>query len=181
MRADVAATAIRRRSLQEDVMTHRLEGAEALSLTKAADNLIEECRMVLPGVQALFGFQLVAVFSERFDKALSAAEKILHLGSIALVAVAIALIMTPAAYHRLTSPDRVTAHFIRLSTRLLMAGMPILMLALAMDSYIVGRLIGGARIAGALAATLLVLFAALWIALPVASRLLRLDPAVGGD
>lgn len=157
--------------------THRLEGAEALSLTKAADHVIEECRMVLPGVQALFGFQLVAVFSERFERALSGAEQLLHLGSIALVGVAIALIMTPAAYHRLTSPDRVSAHFVRLSTRLLMAGMPMLMVALAMDAYLVGRLIAGATVAIALAVALLVLFATLWFALPVASRLLRLDPA----
>lgn len=161
--------------------THRLEGAEALSLTKAADHMIEECRMVLPGVQALFGFQLVAVFSERFDKALGAGEKLLHLGSIALVGIAIALIMTPAAYHRMTAPDRVTAHFVRLSSRLLMAGMPILMFALAIDAYLVGRLLAGRSIAMALAVALLVLFGLLWIVLPIASRVLRLDPAAGGD
>ena len=162
-------------------MAHqRLEGAEALSLTKAADHLIEECRMVLPGVQALFGFQLVAVFSERFDKALSDHEKLLHLGSIGLVGLAIALIMTPAAYHRVTSPDRVSAHFIRLSTRLLMAGMPVLMIALTIDAYLVGRLIGGPTAAAATATVLLAAFVALWILLPVASRLLRLDPASRG-
>lgn len=160
---------------------HRLAGAEALSLTRAADHLIEECRMVLPGVQALFGFQLVAVFSERFERALSASEQMLHLGSIALVMVAIALIMTPAAYHRLTAPDRVTAHFIRLSTRLLMVGMPVLLAALAIDAYLVARLIGGASVA-AIAATLLsVLFAGLWFGLPIAGRLMRLDPAVDDD
>lgn len=156
---------------------HRLEGAEALSLTKAADHLIEECRMVLPGVQALFGFQLVAVFSERFDKALDATEKLLHLGSIALVTVAIALIMTPAAYHRLTAPDRVTAHFVRLSTRLLMAGMPVLILALAIDAYLVGRVVGGGTVATVFGVALAVLFSALWFGLPLACRMLRLDPA----
>lgn len=157
--------------------TRELHGAEALSLTKAAEHLIEECRMVLPGVQALFGFQLVAVFSERFDKALDAAEKLLHLGSIALVVAAIALIMTPAAYHRLTAPDRVSAHFIRLSTRLLMLGMPVLALALALDAWLVARILGGPRLATALSIALVVLFALLWFALPIASRLLRLDPA----
>jgi len=154
---------------------HELEGAEALSLIKAADHLIEECRMVLPGVQALFGFQLIAVFSERFDTALSHGEKLLHLGSIALVVLAIALIMTPAAYHRLTSPGRVSAHFIRLSTRLLMAGMPALMVALALDAYLVARLIDGPRLALSLALTLGAVFVALWFCLPLACRLLRLD------
>ncbi|GAB1594703.1 DUF6328 family protein [Lysobacter claricitrinus] len=154
---------------------HHLKGAEALSLTKAADHLIEECRMVLPGVQALFGFQLIAVFSDRFDTDLSRTEKLMHLGSIALVVVAIALIMTPAAYHRLTAPDRISAHFLRLSTRLLMAGMPLLMLALVLDAYLVGRLIDGPRISLAIATTLFAVFVALWFVLPIVSRLLRLD------
>lgn len=154
-----------------------LEGAEALSLTKAADHLIEECRMVLPGVQALFGFQLIAVFSERFETALTQPEKELHLVSIALVVLAIALIMTPAAYHRLTAPDRVSAHFLRLSTRLLMAGMPILMVALVLDAYLVGRLIDGARAGFAIATALFVVFVALWFVLPIVNRLMRIDPS----
>jgi len=36
---------------------------EELPLRLAAEYLIEECRMVLPGIQALFGFQLIAVFN----------------------------------------------------------------------------------------------------------------------
>jgi hypothetical protein len=33
---------------------------------KIAQEAIDEARMVLPGIQALFGFQLIAVFNERF-------------------------------------------------------------------------------------------------------------------
>jgi len=39
---------------------------EDLPLSKAAQLLLEECRMVLPGIQALFGFQLIVVFNSRF-------------------------------------------------------------------------------------------------------------------
>ena len=53
--------------------------------------------MVLPGIQALFGFQLIAVFNERFRQ-LSEGEQLIHFTAIMLVAIAIALIMTPAAY-----------------------------------------------------------------------------------
>ena len=35
---------------------------EPLRLNEEATHIFEECRMVLPGIQALFGFQLVAVF-----------------------------------------------------------------------------------------------------------------------
>ena len=154
-------------------MHENLEGAETLSLAKAADYLIEECRMVLPGVQALFGFQLVAVFNQRFDDALTHGEKLVHLGAIALVGVAIALIMTPAAYHRLTAPDRVTGHFVRISTRLLMLGMPFLMLGLVLDTYLVGRLIDGHVMAGVVAALLMAVFSTLWFGLPLLARARR--------
>ena len=76
------------------------EEREAVSLSQAAEYLLEEARMVLPGLQALFGFQLIAVFSTRFADDLTPAEQRLHLLAILLVVVAIALIMTPAAYHR---------------------------------------------------------------------------------
>ncbi|HSR65457.1 MAG TPA: DUF6328 family protein, partial [Xanthomonadaceae bacterium] len=64
--------------------------------------------MVLPGMQALFGFQLIVVFSERFGVELTHGEQRVHLLAIGLVALAIALIMTPAAYHRQTDPEQVT-------------------------------------------------------------------------
>ncbi|HWI24000.1 MAG TPA: DUF6328 family protein, partial [Lysobacter sp.] len=68
---------------------------QRLSLTRQLESVLEECRIVLPGIQALFGFQLAVVFSERFDRILTHAQQVLHLLAMALVAVAIALIMTP--------------------------------------------------------------------------------------
>ena len=36
------------------------------SRSDTVTHLLEECRMVLPGIQALFGFQLIAVFNAAF-------------------------------------------------------------------------------------------------------------------
>src|SRR5437667_12549915 len=110
---------------------------EAVPLSQAAEYLLEECRMVLPGIQALFGFQLVAVFTQRFGELLSGGEQQLHLLAIALVAVAIALIMSPAAYHRQSNPEEITAAFIRLSTRLLLLSMPPLAAGICLDFYLI--------------------------------------------
>jgi hypothetical protein len=65
---------------------------------KMAMAAIEEARMVLPGIQALFGFQLIAAFNATFRQ-LEPQEQILHFVALVLVAVAIAIIMTPAAYN----------------------------------------------------------------------------------
>ena len=60
-----------------------------------AKNALDEARMVLPGIQALFGFQLIAIFNDGFDTKLSSSEQDLHLAAISLVAVAVVLIMAP--------------------------------------------------------------------------------------
>src|SRR6201982_4309680 len=70
------------------------------SLEQETKTVIEEARMGLPGIQAVFGFQLIAVFNNGFNN-LRPPEQVLHLAALLLVAVAIALIMTPASFRRL--------------------------------------------------------------------------------
>lgn len=60
---------------------------EVVKLSQAATYLLEECRMVLPGIQAIFGFQLIAVFNSRFED-LSQAFQRAHFVSLTSVAVA---------------------------------------------------------------------------------------------
>jgi len=139
---------------------------ETVPLKDAATFLLDECRMVLPGIQALFGFQLIAVFNERFVQDLSDFERYLHFAAIGLVAVAIALIMTPAAMHRRIGVRRVTDAFIDSSTRLLLASMVPLAVAISLEFYLIGRLVLKDGIAAPLAVALLALFGLLWVGVP---------------
>ena len=150
------------------------EEREELSLSKAAEYLLEECRMVLPGIQALFGFQLVAVFNQSFGEKLSSGEQALHLAAIALVAVAVALVMSPAAYHRQVGACVVTDRFLQISTRLLLWSMPPLALGICVDFYLIARIILGTPVVAFLAALLLGIFVLLWFALPRVEILKRL-------
>lgn len=79
-----------------------------LSVEDAARMLLEEGRMVVPGVQALLGFQLMAAFSERFAEGLYPLERAVHLAAVLLVVAALALVMGPAAYHRQAEPHSVS-------------------------------------------------------------------------
>jgi hypothetical protein len=139
---------------------------EGIGLDEAATHLLEECRMVLPGIQALFGFQLMVVFNDGFAK-LSAGAQALHLVAILLVSIAVAIVMAPAAVHRCTQQRAVSERFIWLSSRLLRASMLPLALALCLDldliaARILDSVAGGIAVALALAAV----FLALWVALP---------------
>jgi len=146
-------------------------GEETVKLSDAASFLLDECRMVLPGIQALFGFQMVAVFNQRFAEDLTRAERVLHFASLSLVAVAIALIMTPAVYHRTEGVREVSERFLRNSTRLLVASMVVLGVALCLDYYVVGRLVLGSAWAAAPAAGLFGVFTFFWIVLPRSNAL----------
>ena len=144
---------------------------EDLSLNDAATHVLEECRTVVPGMQALFGFQLIAVFSPSFKDLLSPAEQMLHLAAILLVTIAIALVMAPAALHRQSEPMSVSRRFIVSSSRFLMASMVPLAIGICLDVYIVARIIlgtsGGAAVVAAL---LLGVFVVFWRVMPQLAR-----------
>ena len=146
---------------------------ERVPLKDAASYLLDECRMVLPGIQALFGFQLIAVFSPGFEKKLAHGQQLAHLGAIGLVAVAVALIMTPAALHRQAGSRQVTGTFIRLSTRLLLWSMFPLAVSICVEFYLIGRVITSRPIVGLLAGGLASVFILLWLVLPRARSLQR--------
>jgi hypothetical protein len=135
-------------------------------LEKAISHLLEECRMVLPGIQALFGFQWVAVFNQRFTE-LTLFDQRLHFLATGVVAVAAALVMTPAAYHRSLGGKTVNERLLRTSTRLVLASMFFLVVGLSFDFFVVSTLIFASRWLCYIAAAFLgaILFA-LWFVFP---------------
>lgn len=136
-------------------------------LSDSVSHLLEECRMVLPGIQALFGFQLIAVFNQVFWDRLEAPDRLCHFAATALVAFSIVLVMTPAAYHRQAEPEAVSRNFVILSTRLLFWSMFPLMMAILIEFYVISRLIFASVVTGASLALLLGLaFVVFWFALP---------------
>jgi hypothetical protein len=141
---------------------------EPLSVT--VSHLLEESRMVLPGLQALFGFQLIVVFQPRFHE-LSEGEQLLHLLAAGASAVAVASIMTPAAYHRQAEPRSVSPGLVRLATRLLLFGMMPLAFAIAADFYVITQMVvHRAPVSAATATLVLVMFGSLWFGMPRATR-----------
>lgn len=130
--------------------------------------------MVLPGIQALFGFQLIAVFNEGFDDKLSRGEQLVHFLAICLVALSAGFIMAPAAIHRQTQQRSVSERFVWISSWLLLLGMYPLAAALSLDLYLIGRVIFDSAAPAILCgAALFAVLMLLWIALPRHER--RLD------
>lgn len=110
-------------------------------LTEVVRHAEEEARMILPGIQALFGFQLIVVFNPGFAASLSRGEQMAHLGAIGAIIAAIVLMIAPAAYHRQAEPGGVSARFVSLANRFLCAGLAFLQLGVTLDFYLIARVI----------------------------------------
>jgi hypothetical protein len=144
-------------------------------LSEVVSHLLEECRMVLPGIQALFGFQLMAVFNQVFWERLEASGRFCHFAAIALVAISVVLVMTPAAYHRQAEPEAISRNFVILSTRVLFWSMFPLMMAIVIEFFVISHLIfASTLVALSSAAVLGLIFVWFWFALPRRADLQRL-------
>lgn len=152
-----------------DATANRGDGErEHQALSQTVGNILEEARMILPGTQTLFGFQLIVVFNTRFQERLSPAEQYLHLAATMLVAMATAMLIAPAAYHRWVEPEAVSRPFVRLATLLLRWSLLPLLLAICADLYLVASVVTGSWRISLLCALLLFAFAFfLWYALPL--------------
>jgi hypothetical protein len=155
---------------QQDKEDQSHDDLDKEELDKRAQNAIEEARMVLPGIQALFGFQLIAVFNQRFPQ-IPAGQQLLHYCALLLVGAAIGLIMAPAAYHRIAEQHSVSRFFIQLASFMIAVSMLPLLTALCFEIYILGHLVldndqASFWIAVAMAAFL----AALWYVMPFTAR-----------
>jgi cytochrome bd-type quinol oxidase subunit 2 len=143
------------------------QGTERLDLPDALSHVLDECRMVLPGIQALFGFQMVAVFNSSFRETLTGAEQKIHLAAIILVVLAIAMVMAPASLHREAEPKVASDRFLRVATRLLLAAMFPLAAGICLDLYLVANVICRDRaVSAAIAVVLFAILAGLWFLYP---------------
>ena len=138
------------------------EPAGRTPLSEKVDNVLAEARMVLPGAQALLGFQLAMMFVEDFDK-LEARIKAIHMGGLAAIGVSMVLLMTPAAYHRIVEAGEDSESFHRFASGIVLGAMAFLALGISVDFLVVVDKVTGsfewAVVGGGL---VLVLFYGLW-------------------
>ena len=136
------------------------------------EQMLTEARVILPGAQALFGFQLAIVLTRSFET-LSDSSRVVHALSLGLVALAVMLLMAPAAYHRIVYAGEDADDMHRVGSALITAATLPLALGMAGDIYVViGRIIGPTTGLAAAAFGLVVL-AGLWYGYPLAVALSR--------
>ena len=140
------------------------------SLQKRVEELLTECRVVLPGAQALLGFQLAIVLMEAFDR-LPVSSRYVHLASLSAIALTTVLLIAPAAYHRIVDRGEDTPSFLRFASATLVASLVTLALGMAGDLYVVvGKVTESRGIAIAAASLCLTVLYGAWFGLTLARR-----------
>src|SRR5205807_6955646 len=87
-----------RHEQERDSKTERADSEQETKITDKIEHVLTETRVVLPGAQALLGFQFLVILTEAFDN-LPQSSKYVHLLSLGFITLSIVLLMTPAAYH----------------------------------------------------------------------------------
>jgi hypothetical protein len=147
---------------------------EHASLDQRITQMLTEARVVLPGVQALLGFQLISVISQSFEK-LPVSSKAVHAASLGCIALAVIFLIAPAAYHRIVFAGQDTEEVHRIGSWFVTGATVPLALGLAGDIYVVFAVITASRLIALFTAGIALAFlVGFWHAFPVITRLRRL-------
>jgi hypothetical protein len=124
----------------------------------------------LPGAQALLGFQFATILLEGFDK-LPEALKWVHFASLGCMAIAIVLLITPAAWHRIVEKGEENERFHKLASAMVVAALVPLALGLSGDFFVVAyKITHSPAVAAGLSGAALVMFFGLWFGLTLGRR-----------
>ncbi len=141
-----------------------------IELHERIDQMLTEARVVLPGAQALLGFQFAVTMTNTFAD-LPITDRAIHFFSLTAMALAILLLLTPATVHRITFAGRNSPRFHTIGSRLVTAALLPILLGIATDFYVAVTVIFHDRIFAAIGATILgFVLATLWYAIPLILR-----------
>jgi hypothetical protein len=138
-------------------------------ISRELDELLQQLRITLPGVQVLFAFLLTVPFSNRFHLIDGAARNVFFVAFIA-TAIAAALLLAPVAYARIQFRRFDKERLIRFGSIATIAGLVLLAVALSASTYVVTQVIFSSAAGAAVAAGIAVVFCVLWFVVPIIAR-----------
>jgi hypothetical protein len=148
------------------------EESERERLNRELEQLLQELRVAMPGVQVLFAFLLAVPFQQRFTE-VTPFQKDIYFATLLMSALASALFIAPTAYHRITFRRHEKEHLIMLSTRFAIAGLAALALAMCGAILLVTDVLFDATAVLVASAGSVVLFGGLWFALGIGGLLAK--------
>src|SRR5262249_36472971 len=151
-------------------MPQQDEAPKPTPLETQVDQLLTEARFIIPGVQALLGFQLTVRLTQAFQ-GLPTEAKIIHAAALCCIGLAVILLMAPASLHRISFGGHDDPDFVRLASFFVVAAPLPLAIGVALDTYVAA----GRALESGTGALILAVFAAfmplaMWYGYPIWRR-----------
>lgn len=131
--------------------------------------LLQELRIVIPGVQVLFAFLLTVPFSQGFTK-LDSLQRGVFFATLLCTAAATALLIAPSSHHRLLFRQGVREQRVRMGNVLAILGLAFLVPAMVGVLFVISDLIYGLVAAIIVTVVVTLFFVLLWFVLPIPYR-----------
>jgi hypothetical protein len=128
--------------------------------------LLNELRVALPGVQFLFAFLLIVPFSQNVDR-MTDFQRDVYLVALVAAAIATALLIAPAAQHRVLFRQRDKEALLHRSNRSAFAGLVVLALAVCSALLLVVDVLFDRTLAWTISGAVAAVLAWWWLAVPL--------------
>jgi hypothetical protein len=150
-----------------DLSAHELDDhRDAVELRNRFEGLLQELRVMLPGVQVLLAFLLTVPFAQRFEL-LDDAGRIAFGVAIIAAVLATSCLLTPTALHRV-GDRRLRSRRLRVSVRFTVAGIVFLGIALCSALWCVARFVFDDVLAAWSVAAVSAVLLGCWFVVPLA-------------
>jgi uncharacterized membrane protein len=133
------------------------------------DELLQELRVALPGVQVLFAFLLILPFNQGFVDT-TEFERDIYLTTLLCTALASVLLIAPSMHHRLLFRTDNKEKILFLSHRFAMAGLAVLGVAICGALLLVCHFVFGSTTAWVVTGLTASAMAFVWVAMPLRTR-----------
>jgi hypothetical protein len=134
------------------------------------EQMLTEARVILPGAQALLGFQFVVTMSKTFAQ-LASGDQLVHFAALCAVALSVMLLITPAAVHRITFGGQDVLRFHQIGSVIVTMALVPLALGVTGDFYLAAsRMVDSKSIAASGAGIAFMVLAVLWYGIPLLLR-----------
>jgi O-antigen/teichoic acid export membrane protein len=138
-------------------------------LNRNLDQLLQELRVVIPGVQVLFAFLLAVPFATRFDR-VDQFERVDYFVALLFAMLSVVLLLAPSMHHRILFRHEQKHYLVRVGSKLTIAGMTSLACSMTLSLVLVSHFLYGIWAAAIVAAFGIVAYGIVWYAIPLERR-----------
>jgi hypothetical protein len=141
-------------------------------LDRNLQELLQELRVALPGVQVLFAFLLVVPFNQRFPD-ITNFQQTIYFVTLLLATGATAFLIAPTVHHRVQFRQQDKERIVMTANRFTIVGMALLAAAMTGAILLITDMLYKSTTVTVVAAVVAVMFALLWYAVPLRRSLMN--------